>query len=62
VIIELGLSPDRSRQINHLPAGRSFGEGQVDELKTIPRIGDAHAKKIVDGRPYKRKDELVQKG
>ena len=23
-----GLSPDQRRQINHLPAGRSFGEGQ----------------------------------
>ena len=32
-----------------------------DQLKTIPGIGDAYAKKIVDGRPYKRKDELVQK-
>lgn len=32
-----------------------------DELKTLPGIGDAHAKKIVEGRPYKRKDELVQK-
>jgi len=28
VIIELGLSPDESRRINRLPAGRSFGEGQ----------------------------------
>jgi hypothetical protein len=28
VIIELGSSPDQSRQINHLPAGRSSGEGQ----------------------------------
>jgi hypothetical protein len=27
--IELGLSPDRSRQINHMSAGRSFGEGQA---------------------------------
>jgi DNA uptake protein ComE-like DNA-binding protein len=27
------------------------------EMKTIPGIGDAYAKKIVDGRPYKRKDE-----
>ncbi len=33
----------------------------VDQLKTLPGIGDAYSKKIVDGRPYKRKDELVQK-
>jgi DNA uptake protein ComE-like DNA-binding protein len=31
------------------------------ELKAIPGIGDAYAKKIVENRPYKRKDELVQK-
>jgi competence protein ComEA len=31
------------------------------DLKAIPGIGDAYAKEIVDGRPYKRKDELVQK-
>jgi len=31
------------------------------DLKTLTGIGDAYAKKIVENRPYKRKDELVSK-
>ncbi len=33
----------------------------VDQLKELPGIGEAYSKKIVENRPYKRKDELVQK-
>jgi competence protein ComEA len=33
----------------------------VDELKTLRGLNEAQAKKIVDGRPYKRRNELLSK-
>lgn len=38
-----------------------INSASADELQKLPGIGEALSKKIVENRPYKRKDELVQK-
>ena len=34
----------------------------IDQLKAFPGIGDAYSKRIVDGRPYTAKNQLVSRG
>lgn len=39
-----------------------INRASADELMALKGIGEARAKAIIRGRPYGRKDELVQKG
>ncbi len=43
------------------PAPLDINSASEDDLKAMKGVGDVRAKAIIAGRPYKGKDDLVQK-
>ena len=56
-------APDKSTRQSTTAVVKQLDINTASEadLKKLPGIGDVYAAKIFNNRPYKRKDELVQK-
>ena len=57
-------TPQASSQGKTVPQGDliDINTATPDRLKTLPGIGEAYARRIVAGRPYTAKNQLVSRG
>ena len=58
-----GVAPASAQTTRSVPAAEplDINTAPKDQLKALPGIGDAYSQKIIDGRPYRSKLDLVHK-
>ena len=60
------MAPKAATKSKMAPAPKvellDINSSTADQLDALPGIGKAYSAKIIAGRPYKGKDDLVQKG
>jgi competence protein ComEA len=58
---ETTTKPAKSEKAPSKTKPLDINSAPIDELKALPGIRDAYAQKIVDNRPYQKKDQLVSR-
>src|SRR4029434_6084030 len=58
---ETTTKPAESRKAPSKTTPLDINSASIADLKALPGIGDAYAQKIVDNRPYQKKDQLVSR-
>ena len=62
ILVALMLLVGASAQSSQRQEKVDLNSATVDVLKTLPGVSDAYAQRIVVGRPYSSKTQLVSKG
>jgi competence protein ComEA len=61
-VVNLAQAPKPAAAASAATAPLDINTATADQLKAFPGIGDAYSKRIIDGRPYTAKNQLLSRG